>query len=110
MKQTINFTEFRDAFKAHDRMENFSYDGAALLFEWLEQYEDETGEELELDVIALCCDYNEDTVQDIIKNYSIDVKHCRDGDDETEIVLDYLNNNTIVIGCTDEGTIVYAVF
>lgn len=110
MKQTINFTDFRDAFKAHDRMENFSYEGAALLFEWLEQYEDETGEELELDVIALCCDYNEDTVQDIIENYSIDSSSCEDDAEVTRCVIDYLNTHTIVIGCTDEGTIVYAVF
>lgn len=58
MKQTINLYQFRDAFTAHNRT-NFSYEGLGALFDWLESYEDDTGEELELDVIALCCDWTE---------------------------------------------------
>ena len=61
MKQTVNFNDFRDAFRAFDRMENFSYEGMQALFDYLEQLEEDTGEEIELDVIALCCDYSEAT-------------------------------------------------
>ena len=55
MKQSINIYDFRRAFKTYDR-DNFSYEGLKALFEYLEEYEDDTGEELELAVIALCCE------------------------------------------------------
>ena len=58
MKQTINEYQFRDAFMSI-RPDNFSYEGAKALYEYLESYEDDTGEEIELDVIALCCEYTE---------------------------------------------------
>jgi hypothetical protein len=59
MYQNINFSMFCDAFKAYDRTEQFSYEGKKALFEYLEDYEEQTGEKIELDVIALCCDYTE---------------------------------------------------
>ena len=59
MKQTISFGQFQDAFYNMDRQNQFSYKGKKALFDFLEEYEDSTDEEVELDVIALCCDYVE---------------------------------------------------
>ena len=59
MKQIINTSEFVDAFRAHNRQDQFSYSGLCALFEYIEQIEEDTGEEMELDVIAICCDYGE---------------------------------------------------
>jgi hypothetical protein len=56
MKNTVTRHEFMDSFG--DR-ENFSYDGMTALFEYIEEMEEEMGIELELDPIALCCDYTE---------------------------------------------------
>ena len=58
MKTNVNLSDFRDAFQSHDR-KNFSYEGLEALFNYLEEYEESTGEEVELDVIALCCDFSE---------------------------------------------------
>ena len=58
MKQSINFNQFYDAFQAV-RPDNFTYDGLKALYEYLEQSEEDTGQEIELDVIALCCEYSE---------------------------------------------------
>ena len=58
MKQTINEYQFKDAFQS-SRPNNFSYEGLTALYEYLEQYEEETGQEMELDVIGLCCDFTE---------------------------------------------------
>lgn len=58
MKQTVNFTNFCDAFR-NLRPNNFSYEGLQALFDYLTELEDDTGQEIELDVIALCCDYTE---------------------------------------------------
>ena len=66
MKQSVSMYDFERAFKRYER-ENFSYDGLKALFEYLEEYEEGTGEEVELDVIALCCEYAE---YDSLKEYN----------------------------------------
>ena len=74
MKTTVNQSAFIDAFHNFDRYDQFGYAALSSLFDYLEQLEDDTGEEIELDVIALCCDYSVDTVEDIASNYSIDIE------------------------------------
>ena len=59
MFQRVNFSDFRQAFHNHDRGNQFSYEGLKALFDYLEEQERDTGEEMELDVIALCCEYSE---------------------------------------------------
>ena len=58
MKTMVNLHDFRAAFK-RVRPNSFSYEGITALFNYLEEYEADTGEELELDVIGLCCDFTE---------------------------------------------------
>ena len=60
MKETVTFSTFTDRFKAL-RPDKFSYKGLRALFKYLEDYEDDIGEDidLELDVIALCCEFTE---------------------------------------------------
>lgn len=109
MKQTINRYQFERAFVAADRKDNFSYEGLGLLFSYFEEIEESTGEEIELDVIAICCEYNEDTVREIALNYNIDLSDCADADEERQTVFDYLSDNTSVVGDTADG-FVYAIF
>jgi hypothetical protein len=114
MKTTINQYDFERAFADADRKENFSYEGLGLLFVYFEEYEESTGEEIELDVIAICCEYAEDTFEDIAANYSIDLRDDDDNDtlsdnEKAEIVRDYLNDNTHLIGETATG-FVYEIF
>ena len=59
MKTTINEYQFEQAFRDAGRGDNFSYAGLQALFEYLQSYEDDGGEEIELDVIALCCEFTE---------------------------------------------------
>jgi len=59
MKQTVHESDFRDAFVNRNRSDNFSYAGLGTLYWWLRGFEEDAGEEIELDVIALCCDYTE---------------------------------------------------
>lgn len=110
MKQSINFSQFIDAFKAHNRYDGYGYEALKVIFEYLEEYEDSTGEEIELDVISICCDYTVQGHTGIAQDYSIDLSEA-DGDVEAEeqIVLDYLNDHTTVLGRCDTG-IVYQVF
>ena len=111
MKQTVNNSAFHDAFVSYGRTDNFSYDARDLLFEYFEQLESDTGEEIDLDVIAICCEYTEDSLEDVIANYSIDVSECED-DEASQIVIvtDYLNDNTSLVGVTSDNTFVYLAF
>ena len=104
MKTTVTKSAFIDDFRAYDRYEQFGYEALSSLFDYLEEMEDDTGEEIEFDVIALCCDYSVDTVEEIAANYSIEVE---EGEDLREAVLDYLRDNTTVIDADCDGSILY---
>ena len=70
MKQSVNMYQFERAFNNMDRGEQFSYDGLKALYEYLVEYEEDTGTEVELDVIALCCEYAEyDSLKEFQANY-----------------------------------------
>lgn len=109
MKQTVDFQTFRDTFRAYDRVDQFSREGLELLFDHLEEMERDNGEEIELDVVALCCDYTEDTPEIIAQDYRIDLDGV-DDDDTAQAVMDYLCDNTTVVGQTSSGSIIYVNF
>ena len=70
MITTINEYDFIDAFKKMGREENFSYDGLVALYEYLEMLGDDLGQPIELDVIALCCEYDEyDNLEEFEADY-----------------------------------------
>tara|TARA_R110000744_G_scaffold313037_1_gene420358 strand:+ start:76 stop:375 length:300 start_codon:yes stop_codon:yes gene_type:complete len=58
MIETISIGSFQDWF-AEYRPNNFSRVGLSSLFYYLEEYEESTGEQIEFDPIALCCEYTE---------------------------------------------------
>lgn len=99
MHQTINKSQFRDAFKAMGRGDQFSYDALGMLFDHLD---DGQG----LDVIAICCAFSEDMPRHIADQYDIDTRGMDDAQ-VLEAVQDYLNANSYVVGVTDAGAVVY---
>lgn len=103
MKQSINFYQFQTAFN-EIRPNNFSYNGLKLLFNHLEEYEESTGEEIELDVIALCCDFVESSLEEINSNYPNEEAL------NLENAIEYLRDNTDYVGKTDEDKLVFLQF
>ncbi len=88
MKQQVSFSQFTDAFRDHDRHTQFSYEAKRALFDYLEEWGDDIGEEVELDVIALCCEFTEyDDLEEFHNNY--------DSSDYPD--LETLRDHTIVI-------------
>lgn len=84
IKHITNF-DFTNSFTGSYK-DNFSYKGKQALFNYLEQYEDETGEQIELDPIALCCDYKEyDDLADLQASYP-DIKDMQDLQDHTIVI------------------------
>ena len=59
MKTTVSFNEFVDTFRNYGRESSFSYAGKRALFDYLEELEDDCGMDIELDVVALDCEYCE---------------------------------------------------
>jgi hypothetical protein len=108
MKTTVNFSEFRDLFQKI-RPDNFSYEGLKHLFSWLEQYEEDTGEEMELDVIAICCDFSEDTFQNIADQYDFDLSKYETDEEKQEAIADYLSDQGVYVGEAGE-CIIYRNF
>jgi hypothetical protein len=112
MKTTIDHvSQFRDAFHNAGRATQFSYEALELLFDYLE----DADSNYELDVVALCCNYSEDSVADIAREYSIDLNDADSEDDDyadqcQALVIDYLNDHCSVVGVTPSGLIVYAQF
>jgi len=88
-----------------DRANNFSYEALELLFNMFEELD----ENMELDVIAICCEYNENDWKTIANEYSIDLEDCEDDDEKKEAVKKHLEENTYLVGETDEG-FVYQAF
>lgn len=77
MKQTINVYDFRDAFHRMNRGDNFSYEGLGAIFEYLE----ECDPDIELDVIAICCDFSQCSLKEFKDSYT-DVAITSDMTDE----------------------------
>jgi hypothetical protein len=106
MKQTINVYDFHREF-ASIRPDNFSRAGLNVLFDYFEEYEESTGEDMELDVIAICCDFTEATWQEIEASYVIDMEDLEDADEERkkQRVIEYLTDEGAFIGETDDSIV-----
>ena len=102
----INESEFIREFQ-NTRPENFSIPALRALFEWLEDMERDTGEPMELDVIALCVDWSELDADEIRQEYGhIDgISEAEDLEEMAEI----LNDETMVIE-TDNDTLLILGF
>ena len=103
MYQTTNFSAFCDAFRSCDRSDQFSYNGKKALFDYLEEFEEQTGQSIELDVIGLCCDYVESTFDEVRQSYSLENMSDED-------VAEYICENTAYVGLIGVDSILYANF
>lgn len=78
--------------------DNFSYEGANALMEYLEEVAEDTGEPIEYDPIAFCCEFAEyQTLEEFNKDYPADYK-----------TWDDLSNETVVIPFGTDSAVVQA--
>ena len=106
MKQMITKSGFRDAFRNMGRADQFTYDALGMMFD----YFDDIDPDYELDVIGICCDYSELSPDEIIDQYGVDIDDGADDDDRLYAVKRFLQDNTSVIGQSNDGYIVFAQF
>ena len=87
MKTTVNEHDFLEAFRRYDRVDNFGLDGLRALFEYLEEYEEDTGSEMELDVIAICCDFTRyESLEEYNEAYSTSYESLDEVSEQTSVV------------------------
>jgi len=87
MKNTVTLYDFERAFVNAGRKDQFTYDAKKALFEYLEQYEEDCDTEIELDVIALCCEYTEyENLKEFQDNYGEKFETLDDIRDETTVI------------------------
>lgn len=96
MKTTVTCHDFVEAFR-RVRPDQFSVPALRALFEYLEELESDTGSEIELDVVSLCCDFCEydSAIKAVIE---FEVRDELESDDEFEAVcLQWLRDQTQVV-------------
>lgn len=106
MRSTIqNASQFRDEFRQCGRGDQFSYEALGLLFDYFE----EINPDMELDVIAICCEYAESSLSEVAASYNIDTEGL-EGEARIEAVVEHLGNHTSIVGMVNDETVVYAQF
>ena len=102
--------DLQSEFKKYDR-DYFSLEGYQALLDLFEECD--CGNNTDLDVIAICCDFNESEPADIYDDYdNIDmIADCKDTDGDINIddLMDALNYYTYAV-LLDNGSILYQNF
>jgi hypothetical protein len=102
MYETVNLFGFINAFKKV-RPNNFTLEALELIYEFLTTYEDDTNIEVELDVIAICCDFTEMKQNEVLESYPILSKN-ENG------IIDFLTEKTLFLGITSDKNYVFQSF
>jgi hypothetical protein len=105
MKMTLNTRQVAN-YLAADKDANWSYSGALALAEYLEEMEESTGEEIELDVCAIRCDFSESaSLQEWLSDYygqplaialeraEIDIEGEEDDDEIDDLIREFIADN-----------------
>lgn len=108
--QTLNKSSFIEAFTHSSRKDQFSYEALGAIFEYMEEYSANTGEPIELDIVAICCEWAEEGWEGIAKDYVVDLSDCESEQDKIEAVRDFLEYNTQCILLNDGESFVYVQF
>ena len=96
----VTQSEFIDTFKQSElRKNNFSYDGLIALFEYFEDLEESTGENINFDMVSICCDYTEyKNIEEYITDYQDQIHNLRDLLDlDYSEIISVLRDHTEVI-------------
>ena len=106
MKETLSTYEITDRLFRDKKNNGFSYAGCHAMAEWLEEYEESAGEELEFDRVAIRCDFSEaETAFEYMHDYMTEDQFIdqfgdamAEGDEALEeSCLEYLQKNTILV-------------
>ena len=94
MKDTVK--EYKFVAVMSQEQHGFTREGARALFEYFENFEQDTGEELEFDPVAIRCDFDEyESLEDVKKSYQ-DIETLEDLQNHTT-VIEIPNSDRLII-------------
>lgn len=96
-------SDFVAQFAAYGRSDNYTPAGLDRIYDYFDDLSDETGEPYTLDVVAICCDVNECTLEDLRRDYEC----CADCE-TLEDCEEALSEETSVIGATSDTVLFFA--
>lgn len=98
MKTTISQSQFQHAFNEADRGDNFSWAGREALYDYLMEIEACGVDcEIELDVIAICCEYSEyEDLRELASEYNVDISDLEE-DEVEDHIIEYFGDRTHII-------------
>jgi len=107
MKTTLSTTQATDLLMEFEAFGTGSdaYTLCYHMVHYLEQFEDETGEEIDLDPVAIRCEYRAITLDEAVREYQIPPHVDDDGE-----VLEWLQDRTEVIETDFKNTYIIQEF
>ena len=98
------------------RGDAFGYNGWEAIGEHLEQLSDDIGQDVEVDIVGICCDYSmaegaDEWFCEHAQYAAIDPEEWEDMNEEEKIeaIRDYLEENTMVV-CCESDMIIWQAF
>ena len=117
--QTVNPSDLYHLACKMDRDKNFGYNGWEAIGDYLESLSDDLGENIEIDIIAICCEYS---MAESVEGFYMEHQHLHgidlpttedweelDEEEKLAVVSDYLQENTSLVICED-GLIIWQAF
>jgi len=99
MKNNVSKNEFIQAFDDYGRGDSFTTAGREALYDWFVDLEEDCGQEIELDVVAIDCEYAEyETLEEIVD--------CYDTLFDSESTVEDIQDHTMVIPIPSGGFII----
>ena len=108
--QTVDSSDLYHMACKMARGDNFGYNGWRAIGEYLEELSDSTGEDVEIDIISICCEYSmtesaDDAYMQFDHLHGVDLpeeeawKELTEG--KLETINEFLQKNTTLIICKD---------
>lgn len=107
--QTLTKSSFVNAFKQSSRKDQFSYEALEAIFDYLEEYSNDSGENVELDIVGICCEWAEAHWSEIATEHGILFDDEMTEEGKQEVVSDFLCDETQFVELTD-GNFVFMQF
>ena len=90
MYANITQSEFIDTFKQSElRKDQFSYHGLIALYNYFIVWEASMQEDLEFDMVAICCEYSQLNIDEFNEQY--------DNEDPEDHIVCWVNNDEFII-------------
>ena len=105
--KTFDFYDFKREFQIYNKEDQFSDKALARIFYYLSECYSRS--DWEMDCIAICCEFQEMTYQDILQDYDVYTNDNMTNEELADQAREYLHDNTSLVGeyANDKGETVF---